>query len=168
LTHSNQDTRFELKYEREKPVNVVWNFEHINPQSVAFGASRTWNTYGVYSNEAVVSYADGCVIHHPLPTRVLVETSYIPNAFTPNGDGLNDTFLPKNSDVILIRTQIYDREGHLVSEVEAADRGGWDGNFLDGSPAPQGVYIYRMELRWLTDQSGGVSDVKQGTITLIR
>ena len=66
---------------------------------------------------------------------------YVPNAFTPNGDGLNDAF--KANPVGLSRfvmLQVYNRWGQLVFST-ADPKQGWNGSFK-GSPQPVGVYIW--------------------------
>jgi gliding motility-associated-like protein len=69
---------------------------------------------------------------------------YLPNAFTPNGDGLNDVFKPiENYD--LVRTyqlSIYSRWGELMFETSDISQG-WDGTFK-GKPVPGGSYVYRI------------------------
>ncbi|XZF13913.1 PKD domain-containing protein [Chitinophagaceae bacterium MMS25-I14] len=90
----------------------------------------------------------------------------MPNVFTPNGDGINDYFFPRqllSSKVIQFHMQIFDRWGESIFETSALDGRGWDGRFND-KPQPQGVYIYMIEA---TIQ--GLSPQKyQGNVTLIR
>lgn len=67
---------------------------------------------------------------------------YIPNAFTPNGDGLNDTWaignLPKENELVL-----FNRWGELIyRKVNYANE--WDGTNRDGSMLPLGIYIYQL------------------------
>ncbi|BDW92381.1 hypothetical protein MACH07_12130 [Flagellimonas marinaquae] len=68
-----------------------------------------------------------------------------PNFFTPDGDGLNDIWLPDNiegfPDVLII---IYDRYGRVVEEMTRNVQG-WDGNY-DGKPLPTGDYWYVVKL----------------------
>lgn len=71
---------------------------------------------------------------------------YIPNAFSPDGDGINDVFLPegagfKNENYALY---IFDRWGDLIYETHNA-YGFWDG-YLNGKPAKQDVYVFRLEV----------------------
>ncbi len=62
---------------------------------------------------------------------------YFPTAFSPNGDGLNDLFLPQGKDYQGIELQIYDRWGGLLFSSEAPPFT-WDGGDVSG-----GVYVYR-------------------------
>lgn len=74
----------------------------------------------------------------------------IPNFFTPDGDGLNDTWLPRNIEQypeILIK--VYDRYGRVVDE-NVIDHNGWDGKY-QGSDLPSGDYWYVVQLNGETD-----------------
>lgn len=68
-----------------------------------------------------------------------------PNFFTPDGDGLNDIWIPDNiegfPDVLI---KIYDRYGRVVEEMTRNVQG-WDGNY-DGKPLPTGDYWYVVRL----------------------
>ena len=87
---------------------------------------------------------------------------FIPNAFTPNGDGLNDTFEPKAVFVQSYNMVIYNRLGKVVYQSKEITQG-WDGNF-NGQEAASDVYVYTIEL---TDTRGNEFKTK-GTFTLIR
>lgn len=68
---------------------------------------------------------------------------YVPNAFTPNGDGINDLFLPMANVVDLEKydLQIFDRWGESIyASTDPTE--GWDGT-LGGTEMPNGVYVYR-------------------------
>ncbi len=70
---------------------------------------------------------------------------YVPNAFTPDGNNLNDTFQPMgvgiNEDNY--RMDVFDRWGELIFTTNNF-RKGWDGSVKGGKQAPQGVYIYKL------------------------
>ncbi|MFT5921739.1 MAG: gliding motility-associated-like protein, partial [Flavobacteriales bacterium] len=70
---------------------------------------------------------------------------YIPNAFTPNNDGINDVFQPAAADVRDYRLTIWNRWGNLVFETENTEDF-WDGS-NNGSDhyAQNEVYTYRVE-----------------------
>ena len=85
-----------------------------------------------------------------------------PNAFSPDGDGLNDVFNFKSRYVTAVKMKIYNRWGELVYQTNEVDRG-WDGT-INGKPAPLGAYIHHTEL---TDDMG-ITFVKSGEIILIR
>ncbi len=86
----------------------------------------------------------------------------VPDAFTPNGDGMNDTFVIKGIFVDRFRINIYDRWGTVV--FSSTDRtNSWDGT-LDGQGALAGQYMYRIEIDDITKQQ----TVLTGAVLLIR
>ncbi len=94
---------------------------------------------------------------------------YVPNVFSPNGDGLNDFFhLYSDRSVEKIDwMQIYDRWGELIYQMTDLfpnqDERAWDGTFR-GRAMPPGVYLYFIKFR---DKSG-VQHTLTGDVTLIR
>jgi len=88
---------------------------------------------------------------------------YIPNAFTPNGDGQNDLFRVKTGDAPRSFSMIvFNRFGGKVFE-SANVNTGWNG-FIGGTPAPAGAYVYTI---MLTTSAGNIIK-RQGTIMLVR
>jgi gliding motility-associated-like protein len=93
----------------------------------------------------------------------LSEAVFIPNAFTPNGDGQNDefkpsfAFLPENYVMI-----VYNRYGFKVFESTDSLKG-WDGFVGNGEKAPEGTYIYFIKF---SSQSGKTIE-KKGNISVI-
>jgi gliding motility-associated-like protein len=68
---------------------------------------------------------------------------HVPNAFTPNGDGLNDFFFVETMLVRELTTQIFDRWGKLIFESgDLSFR--WPGEDVQGYPAAEGAYTYVM------------------------
>jgi len=89
---------------------------------------------------------------------------YFPSAFTPNSDGKNDQFLIQASNIYDFRLVIYDRWGHEVFSTTNINEG-WDGTTNDGNhPMPEGVYIFRLELRTSTAHEV----IENGQFTLLR
>jgi gliding motility-associated-like protein len=89
---------------------------------------------------------------------------YLPTAFTPNADRLNDLFrIPPNSGYQLINMQVFNRWGQLVFDGKENNTG-WDGNYKR-NPQPAGMYPYRIEIMALRS---GKKMIKTGTIQLIR
>lgn len=90
----------------------------------------------------------------------------IPNAFTPNGDGSNDYFFPRQlmaSSVAAFRMQVLNRWGQLVFETQRTDGRGWDGRF-NGKEQPGGVYVYLISISF----TNGRTESYQGNVTLLR
>ncbi|RLD22239.1 MAG: hypothetical protein DRI69_01765 [Bacteroidetes bacterium] len=85
-----------------------------------------------------------------------------PNAFTPNGDGTNDTFRPTiTGNGILDELLVFNRWGQLV--YQGSDLIGWNGDF-NGEIAPAEVYAYRAIFLF----AGGGKEEFKGDVTLIR
>jgi len=90
-------------------------------------------------------------------------TAFIPSAFTPNSDGVNDDLQVGGVFLQMFDFQLFDRWGRLVWTATSINDT-WDGQFEDGGSASEGVYVYKM-------QAIGIDQVlfeSEGTITLIR
>jgi len=100
-----------------------------------------------------------------LPARI-----FIPNAFSPNADSLNDVFIPvgisliTNSDVPGQKYdfRVYNRWGELIFETSDF-RQGWDGKY-EGTPVPIGVYIYSVDAQGFNGQRFYLN----GNVTVLR
>ncbi|MDB5222237.1 MAG: hypothetical protein JWN83_904 [Chitinophagaceae bacterium] len=106
----------------------------------------------------------GCVGTSSVTVKVYKGTNYyIPNAFTPNGDGLNDVFRAIAPGVQVTNYfRIFNRWGKLLFETRDA-RKGWDGTYA-GVPQPSAVYVWVIKG---LDVSQKIIELK-GTVTLIR
>ena len=71
--------------------------------------------------------------------------SYTPDVFTPNNDGINDTFSPSllNVDMNTYNLLVYDRWGNQVFETNDYEEG-WDGKLKNGSLLPPDIYSYQI------------------------
>ena len=86
---------------------------------------------------------------------------YIPNAFTPDGDGLNEYFQAEGIGISEFELRIYDRDGRLVYEsLDISEK--WNGSVRDGSYyAKDGIYVYRVRYSFdssLPTVSAGISE----------
>lgn len=105
----------------------------------------------------------GCFLTDSIDILVKQTVIDIPNAFTPNGNGVNNTFKPSKRGIAQLKSfNIFNRWGQKVFESTNIDKG-WDGTFND-KPQPLGVYIYTIEA--VTDS--GQIFTRQGDVTLIR
>ncbi|RPE13394.1 gliding motility-associated C-terminal domain-containing protein [Chitinophaga lutea] len=89
-------------------------------------------------------------------------TIFVPNAFTPNNDGVNDILLVYGTTINTMEIRIYNQWGQLVFESRDKSRG-WDGT-MSGQRQPVGVYNYVLRAT-LQD---GTTVQKRGTITIVR
>lgn len=88
---------------------------------------------------------------------------YVPSAFSPNGDGLNETFYPFPVGIKSINYfKVFNRWGQLLFSSTTLFKG-WDGK-LQGVEQPSGVYVFMAQG---IDKNGKVL-TRQGTVTLIR
>jgi gliding motility-associated-like protein len=91
-------------------------------------------------------------------------TSFIPNTFTPNGDGVNDLFAVPGVYRSGFSLEIYNRWGELLYETQDPVQG-WNG-YCKGSAAPDGTYIYHVKFKADCKGQHLVSTV--GHVTLLR
>lgn len=89
-----------------------------------------------------------------------------PNAFTPNADGLNDTFKIKAENIRNFNMYVFDRWGSLIFESSNLDNG-WDGN-IKGSPAPAGTYAWVAIYDTDGLESEGERKKIRGTVVLLK
>jgi gliding motility-associated-like protein len=89
---------------------------------------------------------------------------YIPNAFTPNGDGHNETFNGKGENIYDYRILIFDRWGNEIFESSSLYKG-WDGRANGGVDiAQQDVYVYLVSFKDIFDKKHKLT----GIVTLVR
>lgn len=88
---------------------------------------------------------------------------YVPNTFTPNGDGVNDVLYVRGAGLSqLDYFRIFDRWGSLVWETNDISQG-WDGT-IRGDLANTATFVYSLQ----AECSNGLKVVKQGNVTLVR
>lgn len=91
---------------------------------------------------------------------------YIPNAFTPNGDTVNDGIGPfSNCGFASVSMLVFDRWGNLVFESRGADDLNWDGLFK-GETIDRGVYAYIIEIE-LREFRRSSTRTRKGTFTVM-
>ncbi len=116
----------------------------------------------------IVKSAEGCTDSLAVTITVVKPSIDFPNVFTPNGDNLNDVFLPvPGASLVALEYddfKIYNRWGQVVYDGRKNNFQGWDGTH-NGQPAPSDVYVFRVRFRYRGD--AGFQDVK-GDLTLIR
>ena len=109
---------------------------------------------------------EGCQASDQVTVTVLLPIA-IPNTFTPNGDGFNDTWqiirigLYPNNEV-----SVFDRWGQRIYHKKGySPEGDWDGKYL-GTPLPTATYYYIIELNAQTNSPD--KELLKGSITIIR
>lgn len=132
----------------------------IKSPSIIFGKDT-----GLYWIKLVATTNKGC--RDSATNRVLIGPDiiiFVPDAFTPDGQGpnKNNTFIPEVVDHKTFSMTIFNRWGEKMYQTADLTKG-WDGNYL-GSPAQQGVYVYRIVVKSLEDKEYSYN----GTFTLLR
>src|SRR6185312_12059316 len=98
--------------------------------------------YGNYTATYYFTSNNGCkdTVTYDIIVKDYI-TLYIPDAFTPNGDGRNDYFEAQGTFIKTFEMYIYDRWGVLVKKMDNITNM-WDGN-KNGGPAPEDTYVYK-------------------------
>lgn len=144
----------------------TWNWNlGPNGSSSSQNPTETFTSPGTYTITLVVTNADGCqdtayLVIFVADVPGVVE---IPNVFTPNGDGVNDVFIPYTEGIAQMTMEIYDRWGVLMFKTSSPPEG-WDGTNPSGSDAVDGTYYYVVRAVAYNDQVFELT----GFLTLIR
>ncbi|MBL4593921.1 MAG: gliding motility-associated C-terminal domain-containing protein, partial [Flavobacteriales bacterium] len=152
------------------PYTFLWNFgSGLMPDtSVVTNPNFTYpdDIPGVYPVLLTVTDINGC--QDTVLSTVIVNgvyLFYIPNSFTPDGDGINDVFKPAGEgiDFSQYTMQIFDRWGELMYDISNAERG-WDGTYK-GKPVGAGVYIWKIVAK---EEYGTIIRDNYGHVNLIK
>jgi gliding motility-associated-like protein len=123
-----------------------------------------YENYGEFQVTQIVIGSNGCPDTAIQTVTVLPETIlYIPNAFTPNNDLLNEEFKPKGLGILDYEMIIFDRWGMQIFESKQIDEG-WDGTFK-GRRCQQDVYVYKIKFKNAVSQG---TETRSGKFSLIR
>jgi gliding motility-associated-like protein len=139
------------------PLSGFDNFGTGSPETHSYAAEGEYCIEMVANNNGCLDTAKNCLI-------VIQDASvFIPNVFTPNGDGENDSFLITNYGVKALECDIYDRWGLLIAHFDGTTSF-WDGKTKNGKLAPDGTYFYVLKITAINEK---VSDFS-GYIQLLR
>jgi gliding motility-associated-like protein len=151
--------------------NVLWNFGDpaSGSSNTASGltANHTFAQVGTYSIQAIVTGNCGVDTLY-LNALSIVDcgnpcTVNVPNVFSPNLDGVNETFSPNGSCTFeQYDFQILNRWGKRVFQTEDPSEK-WTGKY-NGSPCPDGVYFYVLKYKFPFGTANGLS----GSVTLLQ
>lgn len=149
------------------PSSLVLNPNSASTNTEALTRSQTF--YVRVVSPVLASNGDTCQSVDSVTVVVIDRAFFIfPDAFTPNGDGLNDYFYPvMTMGITLEEFRIFNRWGDMVySNVNTP---GWDGNFL-GREQPTGTYVYSVKMKYPDPANPALmkESSAQGVVTLIR
>jgi gliding motility-associated-like protein len=156
LVQSLFDPTFSFINQSENATNYWWDLGECDPQLPNSGLYQTPSQYYNPTATNIIDYTYGCepgiysvqlvaTNQGICPDTVIKQIKikdeivvYVPNTFTPNGDGINDLFIPivtSYSDLGQYEFRIYDRWGEVIFESKTVGEG-WDGRA--GRPWPVG------------------------------
>lgn len=148
---------YDYRWSPEKPFRIVTGAEGQKVKGV-FIDQETLVTLTVYNQFGCYDTATA-VVH----TKPCCEV-FVPNAFTPNGDGNNEYFQPElQLGQIMVSMKIFDRYGKVVYDNTNIKKG-WDGKYENGKEASSGTYMYFMKY---TCSDGKLYEKKE-SVSLIR
>jgi gliding motility-associated-like protein len=139
------------------------------PNPIATPIATTTYTATIYYSEQGTT----CTTSDTVTIEVLnsCENSviFVPNTFTPNGDGLNDIFMIRGIAATKINyLRVFDRWGQMVFEVTNGEanepRWGWDGTNRSGEKLNPAVFVYTYEIECINGEAVG----GKGNVTLVR
>jgi gliding motility-associated-like protein len=128
-------------------VSQIWYFGDGSTSTVV-NPQHTYTGIGEYLVKLVTSTNAGCTDSVTIPIEIKPEfTLYVPNAFTPDGNGVNDYFTAKGQEINEFSMMIFDRWGELIYQTDDIGKG-WDGKAKNGNQIVQtGVYVYKISVR---------------------
>ena len=135
-------------------IHWFWKFgDFLNKTSTLKNPTFAYTELGSYTISLIVTGNKGCAdtISHTIVIEPLF-TLYIPNAFTPDSDGLNDFFVVQGAEFDSFEMEIYNRWGERIYHTTEIDRP-WDGRVKDGNEIQEGVYVYKI---WVKDFKGEI------------
>ena len=155
-----------LQFNGSGGVNYLWG------PATGLNNVNIYNPVGVYNAsidsvryKLIVTDSIGCADSAYITVKVFktVPSVFVPTAFTPNSDGLNDTIYPISVGIKKINYfSIFNRYGQLVFKT-TQDRHGWNGN-IKGKSQGSGVYVWMVSAVDYLDRAIFL----KGTVTLIR
>lgn len=136
------------------PGSYLWNNGSTNPDITTYSSG----TYIINITNACGTNSDTINLEIAACDQVV----WVPNAFTPNSDGLNDVFLPYTENVYEYKLMIFDRWGKLIFETTDPSQG-WDGKYKN-KLLPGQVYSWKMIFKDYYNKEF----TKYGMVVLIR
>jgi gliding motility-associated-like protein len=138
-----------------EPYSYVWDTDPVQTEATAINLPP--GTYTV-----IVTDSAGCKVSDTITISDAPNVFAVPNAFSPNGDGLNDEFTVIQSNVSEFEMFIFNRWGELLYYTTDLNEG-WDGRY-EQKEAEIGAYVYVIKAAFFD----GSSLEKKGNVTLLR
>lgn len=158
-----KDKSVYFEYLGDKKDKVTWLFDKSKVNKIiAQNANITFIDTGQTIIKLAATNIFGCKDTLSKAINIKDENIYIPNAFTPNGDGLNDYFKPIGHGIKSCKMAVYNRWGEEIFVTNTMSEG-WNGSFK-GEMQPPDVFVYTVQAVGLSGQTYNLT----GTVTLLR
>jgi gliding motility-associated-like protein len=119
---------------------------------------------GQYAVEVTNSL--GCIGRDSVFMELICPTDiYVPNAFSPNDDGINDTFGIYSKDILSMKLSIFDRWGNLLFQTQKPEEQ-WDGTFQN-KHMNTGLYVWQLEFTGVRKDGSVYDQVMSGSVYLV-
>jgi gliding motility-associated-like protein len=141
--------------------SYIWNISPFG-ESTDFEPQFNYTDSGFHPVQLIAISDQDC--KDTAQGQVYIRTNYrvfIPNAFSPNDDGLNDVFQPSIKGIVSSDFKVFNRWGELV--FQSTDNRAWDGTY-GGKQAPEGIYMYMLSVV----NNFGERQFFKGTVALVR
>lgn len=158
----------------DPPYEMILNAENN-------GSTFAWNTGseeqsiainqpGLYAVEVTTAFGCSLVFHTVVEEFCVGDFLFLPNAFTPDNDGVNDVFRAEGTSVADFEMTIFNRWGDVVFATNDFESH-WDGSYQNGTHYVESeVYTYIVKYRYIKEIDGSLSEWqdKKGHVTVIR
>lgn len=146
----------------------TWSFSNLKANQILStqNVNIVYPDAGSYAAVLIVTSDKGC--KDTIVKEVIVGDDFgifVPDAFSPNGDGVNDIFLPKGFGIAKYELNVFDRWGEKLF-VSTDPAQGWDGNFTrrKNEEVKQDVYVWKIKL---TNIHGKTKELT-GKVTILK
>jgi gliding motility-associated-like protein len=159
---SQENTPTQFTNNSTGAVSYKWNFGD-GDSSTQVNPIHQFNATGDFTVCLVAINTFGCTDTVCQVVPALINPGVdVPNAFTPNGDGINDRVYVRGFGIAKMNFRIYNRQGLMVFQSLTTSIG-WDGKYK-GVLQPMDAYAYTLEIEFFD----GSRATKKGDITLLR
>lgn len=129
--------------------------------------TNTINIFDAGDYSVTVTDSNGCMGSDAVTFESRCPTNiYVPNAFSPNGDGINDTFDIQAFDTETFELHIYDRWGNLLFNTRDHEDD-WDGNF-NNQLVQAGIYTWILAFNGYDESGNNIDDSMKGVVNLMQ
>lgn len=132
-------------------LTYLWSFGNYATSNLMDPTHVYANATKEYDITLTAVSPEGCEASITKPAYIHVNgqpvyTLFVPNSFSPNGDGLNEVFVVQGENIRDVQMEIFDQTGRLVFSQNGEDPmiKGWNGTNLSNAQLPAGSYTYKI------------------------